>query len=259
MTLLAALLAFLIGITLGLLGGGGSILTVPVFVYALDYEPKLAIAMSLPVVGGAAFVGAVRHWMLGHVDLRTALPFGVTAMVAAYAGARIARFLPAQLQLVILGAVMVGAAVSMLRPSRALAALPPDAIAPHTDSERSRLELAGLGVAVGLLTGIVGVGGGFLIVPALVLLGGVTMSHAVGTSLLIIAMNTVTGFLGYQGTVVIDWGVVLRFGGVAALGILAGTSLMRFVDQRTLKRAFAVLLLAIAAWILWQSRFALLN
>lgn len=259
MTFLAALLAFLIGITLGLLGGGGSILTVPVFVYALDYEPKLAIAMSLPVVGGAALVGAVRHWMMGHVDLRTALPFGAAAMVAAYAGARLARFVPAEAQLIILGVVMAGAAISMLRPPRAPERLPGDTLAPHTDAELSRLKLAGLGVVVGMLTGIVGVGGGFLIVPALVVLGGVAMTHAVGTSLLLIAMNTVTGFLGHRGTVDVDWGVVLRFGGAAAAGILVGTAMIKLVDQRTLKRAFAVLLLAIAAWILWQNRFAFLN
>lgn len=259
MTFLAASLAFLIGITLGLLGGGGSILTVPVFVYALGYEPKLAIAMSLPVVGGAALVGAARHWRMGNVDLRSALPFGAAAMVAAYAGARLARFIPAPAQLITLAVVMLAAALSMLRPPRALGAVPDGAIAPHTDSERSRLELAGLGLVVGTLTGIVGVGGGFLIVPALVVLGGLPMTHAVGTSLLLIAMNTITGFVGYQGTVDVDWGIVLMFGGLAALGILAGSAMMRFVDQRTLKRAFAVLLVAIAAWILWQNRLVLVT
>jgi uncharacterized membrane protein YfcA len=257
-TLLAALLAFLIGITLGLLGGGGSILTVPVFAYALDYDPKAAIAMSLPVVGGAALVGAYRHWRMGHVDLRTALPFGLAAMLAAFVGARLARFIPGDIQLAVLGIVMLGAAFSMLRPPRALAQLPDGAVAPHTDAELSRLKLTGLGLFVGLLTGIVGVGGGFLIVPALVLLGGVMMKHAVGTSLLLIAANAFSGYLGYHGTVDVDWGVVLRFGSVAAGGILAGSAMIRHVDQGTLKRAFAVLLFAIAAWVLWQNRTAFL-
>jgi hypothetical protein len=261
-TLLAALLAFVVGITLGLLGGGGSILTVPIFVYALHYEPKLAIAMSLPVVGGAAFVGAVRHWSLGHVDIRSALPFGLAAMASAYGGALLARPIPGALQLAILAVVMIAAAVSMLRPARAAAGTPSArAVAPGPGQAdpRSRLELVGLGVIVGLLTGIVGVGGGFLIVPALVLLGGLPMTHAVGTSLLVIAMNAVTGFLGYRSTVDVDWGMVLRFGAVAAVGILAGSALIRFVDQRTLRRSFAVLLIAVAGWILWQNRTVFLT
>lgn len=244
MTLLAALLAFVIGITLGMLGGGGSILTVPVFVYVMGYDPKVAIAMSLPVVGGAALVGAVKHWHMGHVDLRMAVPFGAAAMVAAYGGARLARFVSGEVQLVVLAVVMAAAAVSMFR-----RAAPTPAVAPGF-----RAGLLGIAAIVGALTGIVGVGGGFLIVPALVVLGGVSMSAAVGTSLLVISMNTLSGFLGYQGTVDIPWGVVVPFGALAAAGIFAGTALIRFVDQRTLKRAFAVLLLLIAALILWQSR-----
>lgn len=248
MTLLAALLAFVIGITLGMLGGGGSILTVPVFVYVMGYDPKVAIAMSLPVVGGAALVGAVKHWHMGHVDLRMAVPFGAAAMVAAYGGARLARFVSGEVQLVVLAVVMAAAAISMFR-----RAAPTPAIAPSV-APGFRAGLLGIAAIVGALTGIVGVGGGFLIVPALVVLGGVSMSAAVGTSLLVISMNTLSGFLGYQGTVDIPWGVVVPFGALAAAGIFAGTALIRFVDQRTLKRAFAVLLLLIAALILWQSR-----
>ncbi|MHB1297615.1 MAG: sulfite exporter TauE/SafE family protein [Gemmatimonadaceae bacterium] len=246
MTLLATVLAFVIGITLGLLGGGGSILTVPVFVYVMGYDPKVAIAMSLPVVGGAALVGAVRHWHMGHVDLRMAVPFGAAAMIAAYAGARVARFVSGEVQLIVLAVVMAAAAISMFRRG---APTPSAAPAPGF-----RAGLLGIAATVGVLTGIVGVGGGFLIVPALVVLGGVSMSAAVGTSLLVISMNTLSGFLGYQGTVDIPWGVVVPFGALAAAGIFAGAALIRFVDQRTLKRAFAVLLLLIASLILWQSR-----
>lgn len=245
MTPLAWILAFIVGITLGLLGGGGSILTVPIFVYVLGFDPKVAIAMSLPVVGGASLVGAVRHWSLGHVSLRMALTFGVAAMAAAFGGARLARLIPGTVQLVLLGVVMASAALAMLRP-----------LMPAADTETPRslrlVELLGLGVLVGTMTGVVGVGGGFLIVPALVVLGGVPMTHAVGTSLLVIAMNTVTGFAGYHGTVDVPWGVVLRFGGAAAAGILVGAALTKRVDQRLLRRAFALLLFMVAAWILWN-------
>lgn len=258
MTPLAWTLALLIGITLGLLGGGGSILTVPVFVYVMGLDPKAAIAMSLPVVGGAALVGVVRHWALGNVALRTALPFGLAAMAAAFLGARVARYIPGTAQLVILGLVMAAAAASMLRPPRlgARAGSPgaddPPAGAPVPAPLR-RAELLALGALVGALTGIVGVGGGFLIVPALVVLGGMPMTHAVGTSLLVIAMNTLTGFIGYAGTVAIDWGVVLRFGGAAAAGILVGSALTTRVGQQALRKAFALLLFIVAALILWQS------
>ena len=257
MSFTAGVLALLIGITLGLLGGGGSILTVPVFVYALGFEPKLAIAMSLPVVGGAALVGAARHWMIGNVTLRTALPFGAAAMVSAFLGAKLAQFVPGTVQLVILAVVMLGAAFSMFRNAAAVAplALPALPALPAEDSNRRRIwKLIAIGTVVGMLTGLVGVGGGFLIVPALVLLAGVAMSQAVGTSLLLIAMNTLTGFIGYQGTVEIPWGFVVKFGALTAVGILVGSSMLRFVSQRLLKRSFAVLLVFVSAFILWQSR-----
>lgn len=233
-----------------MLGGGGSILTVPVFVYVLGFEPKLAIAMSLPVVGGAALVGAVRHWMLGNVNLRMALPFGAAAMVAAFLGAKAAVFVPGAVQLMILAVVMLGASFSMYRNADAVAPLVPPADPEH----RPVRKLLAIGTVVGLLTGLVGVGGGFLIVPALVLLAGVAMSQAVGTSLLLIAMNTLTGFLGYQGTVEFPWMFVLQFGAFTAAGLLAGSALLPFVSQRALKRSFAVLLVIVAVFILWQNR-----
>lgn len=245
MTPLAAVLALVIGLTLGLLGGGGSILTVPVFVYALGLEPKRAIAMSLPVVGGAALVGAVQHWRKGNVVLRTALPFGAAAMLGAFLGARLAGGLNGHIQLALFAVVMLGAAVSMLRSAKRSEPVTPRA-APSWPA------LLAIGVGVGSVTGLAGAGGGFLIVPALVVLGGLSMAHAVGTSLLVIAMNTLSGFLGYQGSVDVDWSLVVWFGGVTAVGILAGSALVSHVPQRALKIAFAVLLLLIGSWILFQ-------
>lgn len=247
MSLLAACLALLIGITLGLLGGGGSTLTVPVFVYALGYEPKLAIAMSLPVVGGASLVGAVRHWMLGNIDLRVVLPFGVAAMAGAFAGSQAARFLSGTTQLMLFAIVLAAAAFSMFR----------NAGVPEPEERgeaTASLSLLGVGVACGALTGLVGVGGGFLMVPALVILGRVRMHKAVGTSLLVIAMNTVAAYFGYHDVVDVPWDFVFRFGLVMVVGILAGSAFIRSVPQHVLKRAFAILLLCIALLILWQNR-----
>jgi uncharacterized membrane protein YfcA len=245
MSPLAVLLALIIGLTLGLLGGGGSILTVPVFVYALGLEPKRAIAMSLPVVGGAALVGAFQHWRKGNVILGTALPFGAAAMAGAFLGARLAGGINGHIQLAMFAVVMLGAAISMIRSAqRSEPATPRD--------KPSWGALLAIGVGVGSVTGLVGAGGGFLIVPALVILGGLPMSHAVGTSLLVISMNTLSGFLGYQGAVDVDWPLVGAFGGVTAVGIVAGSALVSHVPQRTLKVAFAVLLLLIGSWILFQ-------
>lgn len=253
MSIVAIVLALVIGITLGLLGGGGSILTVPVFVYALGLDPKRAIAMSLPVVGGAALVGALQHWRKGNVALRTALPFGLAAMAGAFAGARLATGINGHVQLAIFSLVMLAAAVSMLRSARADRLAAPRAAEGATPDAAPRWpSLLGIGVGVGAVTGLVGAGGGFLIVPALVILGGLSMAQAVGTSLLVIAMNTASGFLGYQGSVDIDWALVLRFGSVTAIGILVGSSLVPLVPQRALKQAFAVLLLVVGSMILYQ-------
>lgn len=259
MTPLGAALALAIGITLGLLGGGGSILTVPTFVYALGLEPKHAIAMSLPVVGGAAAVGAFQHWRRGGIALHTALPFGAAAMSGAFLGARLAHQLEGRTQLGLLAITMLAAATSMLRSSRQPTTGAPvnaRAEAPEAQPRRTPWALPLIGVAVGALTGLVGAGGGFLIVPALVILGGVSMHEAVGTSLLVITMNTAAAFAGYNGAVAIDWGLVLPFGGCTALGILLGARLITRVPARTLKLSFAILLALIGALILWQNTHA---
>jgi uncharacterized membrane protein YfcA len=242
------LFAIIIGLALGTLGGGGSILTVPVLVYALGYDPKLAIAMSLPVVGTAALVGVVSHWRAGNVRLQAAAEFGSVAMVGSYSGARASQLLSGRVQLLILGLVMVAAAVSMLR--SAASSAPGDAALapPH------RLLMLTVGFGVGLLTGVIGIGGGFLIVPALVILGRVPMKAAVGTSLLVIAMNSASGYLGHHGQGDVPWAFVVRFTAVAVVGIIAGTAMVRHIPTHQLKRAFALMLVVIGVLILWQNR-----
>ncbi|MEO5579522.1 MAG: sulfite exporter TauE/SafE family protein, partial [Gemmatimonadaceae bacterium] len=165
-------LAALIGISLGLMGGGGSILTVPVLVYVLGFAAKPAIAMSLPVVGVTSLVGAVSHWRAGNVEVRTALYFGVIAMAGSYFGARVSSMMPGTIQLTVLSAVIIVAAASMMR------SMKPRAMPAGTETRRIRVPLwrtTAVGLAIGALTGAVGIGGGFLIVPALVLMGGVPM------------------------------------------------------------------------------------
>ena len=250
MLTLALALAALIGLTLGLLGGGGSILTVPVLVYVLGYAAKPAIVMSLPVVGVTSLVGALLHWRLGNVRVGTAVAFGLLAMLGAFVGAKFAALLSGSAQLVLLAVVMLAAAVSMLRGRRN----------ESTDSLRGTRPqltlLVPVALGVGVLTGLVGIGGGFLVVPALVLLARVPMREAVGTSLLVIAMNSGAGFVGYLGTVSIDWQFLAGFTAVAVIGALAGTALASRVPQATLKRVFAVFLLLLSAFVLYKNRDA---
>jgi uncharacterized membrane protein YfcA len=239
-------LAFVIGLTLGLFGGGGSILTVPVFVYVLGYDPKLAIVMSFPVVGATSLVGAIGHWRAGNVRLSGALLFGLVAMAGAYGGARASGLLDGREQLLILGVVMAAAAAMMLRSAWRESA----EVAEQRVPSRALYLVA---LAVGALTGTIGIGGGFLLVPALVVFGRVPMREAVGTSLLVIAMNCVSGYAGQRGVREVPWLFVITFSAVAIAGILTGTRLARFVPQRDLKRGFAVLLLVIAVLVIWQN------
>ena len=253
MTALGLALAALIGLSLGMLGGGGSTLTVPVFVYVLGFDPKAAIAMSLPVVGATSLVGAASHWRSGQVQVRTAVLFGLVAMAGSFLSARLlAPRVSATLQLALLAIVMLAAAVSMFRNAggrkHAEGHAPLPAPVPL---------LAIVALGVGTLTGLVGIGGGFLIVPALVLLARVPMKQAVGTSLLVIAMNTFSGWAGYAAHTDVPWGFLAAFTAVAIAGILGGAHLTRFVSQAQLKRAFAVFLLCVGAFILYQNRHAL--
>lgn len=244
-------LAALIGLSLGTLGGGGSTLTVPIFVYVMGFEAKRAIAMSFPVVGGTSLVGALSHWRHGNVRWRTAFIFGIVAMVASFASAHLlAPLLAGETQLLLLGAVMLVAAISMFRNAGGRRELADAA----EDATLSWPLLSGTAIVVGMLTGLLGVGGGFLIVPALALLAHMPIKPAVGTSLVIIAMNTLSGYLGYAGTVDVPWGFVLGFTAIAVVGILVGTRVVHAATPAQLKRAFAIFLLLVGAFVLYQNR-----
>lgn len=250
MTILGLGLAALIGVSLGLLGGGGSILTVPILVYVLDFGAKESIVMSLGVVGTVSLFGALSHWRAGNVNLRMALLFGVFAMAGAFGGAKLAAYVSGPAQLTLFAGVMLAAAASMFRRRE------PDARAGGEARTRSLplLATAAVGVGVGALTGLVGVGGGFLIVPALVLLARVPMKEAVGTSLLVIAMNSASGLTGYLGQVEVPWGFMALFTSVAIAGTFAGTHLARLVSADQLRRAFAGFLVVMGGLILYENR-----
>jgi uncharacterized protein len=238
-------LALLIGVALGLLGGGGSILAVPVLVYVAQQDAKAAIAMSLLVVGVTSAAGAISHARAGRVQWRTAAIFGAAGMAGAYGGGRLAAFIPGTWLLVAFALMMAVTAVAMLRgrdtptPRDGRAALPV-------------LRIVVDGLVVGVVTGLVGAGGGFLIVPALVLLGGLPMATAVGTSLVIIAMKSGAGLLGYLASTSIDWSLAAAVTAAAVVGsVVAGRFAGRVPEQR-LRRAFGWFVAVMAVGVLVQ-------
>ncbi|MEW5917476.1 MAG: sulfite exporter TauE/SafE family protein [Gemmatimonadota bacterium] len=243
-------LGLIVGFVLGLLGGGGSILAVPIFLYVLRVEPKPAIAMSLAVVGLSAFIGFLTHWRQGTVALRVALPFGLFAMIGAYVTARMAGFVPAEVQLGLFACFAFAAAIFMLRDARKAAPVDDESERPHNPHFSPKLIPQALGV--GALTALVGAGGGFAIVPALVLIADVPVRPAVGSSLLIITLNAASGFLGYIGQVPLDWSLIGGFGVCAGIGAVIGTRFIRRVPQRRIKQAFAILILALGAYLVVQ-------
>nr|WP_199035508.1 sulfite exporter TauE/SafE family protein [Glycomyces salinus] len=223
--------AVAIGILLGLLGGGGSILTVPALVYLAGVEAKAAIAMSLFIVGATSLAAIGVHARAGRVRWRTGLLFGAAGMVGAYSGGRIAEYVPGQVLLGGFAVMTVLTAVAMIRRRTD----PDPEVAP---ARRPIARILAEGMAVGLVTGLVGAGGGFLVVPALVLLGGLPMSAAIGTSLLVIGAKSFAGLAGYLHATAIDWPLTLAMTAVAIAGSLVGSGLAGRIDPALLRRGF---------------------
>ncbi len=251
-----------VGLSLGLLGSGGAILTAPILVYLVGHDEKSAIAESLAIVGAIAVAGVIRAAMQKRVDFRSAALLAVPGIVGTYAGAHAAKFIPGAVQLVLLSVLMLTAATLMLRSRPALPASLPESLHPPAAPARGPLWVIALqGIALGLATGLVGVGGGFLIVPVLVLLRKLPMPIAIGTSLAIIAVNSTTGFLKYlsmlgdqtgpSGVALhIDWNIIGVFIALGVAGSLIGNALASRIRQNTLKRIFAVFLVVMAGYIL---------
>ena len=247
----------IIGIVLGLIGGGGSILTVPVFVYLLYVNPVTATAYSLFVVGVSALVGAIRNIQKGLVDFKTAIVFSIPAFIAVYITRKfIVPAIPDTLFtlgeytvskntgiMVFFALIMLIASFSMIRNNN------------KEDKPRQVVKLNFPlifieGFIVGLLTGVVGAGGGFLIIPALVLLAKLPMKKAVATSLLIIAIKSLIGFIGDIETMSIEWNFLLSFTAVSIAGIFIGVWLNKFIDGSKLKKGFGWFVLLMAIYII---------
>jgi uncharacterized membrane protein YfcA len=237
-------LSVVVGLSLGVLGGGGSILTVPILVYVAGMDAKTAIATSLLVVGVTSAAGAVSHARAGRVRWRTGLLFGAAGMVGAFTGGTLGGHVPGDVLLVAFAAMMVATSLAMLR-GRSAPTKPA-----HTELPVLRVLVDGL--VVGLVTGLVGAGGGFLVVPALALLGGLPMPVAVGTSLVVIAMKSFAGLGGYLATVQLDWGLAAGVTAAAVVGSVLGGRLVGRIPEVALRKAFGWFVLAMGTFVLLE-------
>ena len=240
--------ALMVGLALGMLGSGGSILTVPILVYLVGEPDKLAIAESLAIVGLIALVAAIPYGLKRQIDWSKVLLFGLPGMAGTYLGAYLSQWVPGVWQLGLFAVVMLIAAYMMFRP-------PALEATPH---KRAPLKIGLDGLLVGVVTGLVGVGGGFLIVPALVLLGGLPMHLAVGTSLLIVAMKSASGFYKYlhllpQQGYTLNYDIVLLFAALGIAGSFLGGHIAATIPQLALRRGFAGFLVLMGGFILWQN------
>ena len=250
MTVVVAL-GLVIGVLLGLLGGGGSILAVPALVYGAGEPLARAVPASLLVVGISSAAALLPRLRGGQIRWRIALLFGAAGMLAAFAGAAVNRLLPEDVVLLGFAALMIAAGVRMLRPTGDAGgdcALPGGGVNWRGCLPKS----IGSGIAVGFLTGLFGVGGGFLIIPALVLLLGLPMAVAIGTSLVIVTLNSAAGFTAHAGSVPLDWQLLAAFTGAAVAGSLLAGRFTERVDAQRLQRGFAVLVLGTAAVVVGQ-------
>jgi hypothetical protein len=249
--------AFFIGVVLGLIGGGGSILTVPVLVYLMYINPVTATAYSLFVVGLASLVGALQNMKKGLVDFRTAIVFAIPAFIAVYLTRKfIVPAIPENLFsvgdfmmtkgvgiMLFFALIMLLASFSMIRSNS-------KEIVEEKEVTYNYPLIMIEGLVIGVLTGLVGAGGGFLIIPALVLLAKLPMKKAVATSLLIIAIKSLIGFIGDVENLEIDWKFLSLFTGLSVIGIFIGTWLSKFIDGKKLKKGFGWFVLVMAVYII---------
>ena len=259
-TILGYIGALFIGVVLGLIGGGGSILTVPVLVYLLHINPVTATAYSLFVVGASSLVGAIQNIQKKLVDFRTAIVFAIPAFIAVYSTRKfIVPAIPEQL--FTLGsfvvtkniAIMVFFAIIMLLASFSMIKDKRDNSQNENESVAYNYPLIIVeGIVVGILTGIVGAGGGFLIIPALVLLAKLPMKKAVATSLLIIAIKSLIGFIGDVENLEIDWNFLFVFTIISIIGIFIGGYISNFIEGKKLKKAFGWFVLLMGIYIIYK-------
>lgn len=244
--LLSLVIGFGIGGSLGLLGGGGSILTVPALVYLVGQTPQVAVTTSLAIVGANSVLGALFHRSQGTLNWRVALVFGGTGMVVSYFAAGLSKQVSPSLLMVAFALLMLLVGILLVRQK------PSPLHKPEIEQLKLWKVLVG-GAGVGLLTGILGVGGGFLIVPALVMLIGMPMHQAVGTSLVVIAMNSLAGLLGHLSGITLDVPLITVFITAGLMGTFAGARLSRRVDAGLLRKAFAIFVIGLAVFLLYDN------
>jgi uncharacterized membrane protein YfcA len=262
MEIIGYIASLLIGVSLGLIGGGGSILTVPVLVYLFGVNPVLATAYSLFIVGATSLVGTYPKYKGGEVNFKTALIFGIPSIISVFATrAFIVPAIPIEvftigdfvitkslLMMMLFAILMVFASVSMIRDKKQKTEEP---VKQQFNYPMIMLE----GTVVGLLTGLVGAGGGFLIIPALVLFSKLPMKQAIGTSLLIIAAKSLIGFTGDLGKQTMDWTLLLTVTGLAIVGIFIGNALSKKVSAGSLKKGFGWFVLIMGIYIIVKELF----
>ncbi len=238
---LALALASIVGLSLGLFGGGGSILMVPLLSYVAGLPAKEAIATSLLVVGATSAASLIPHARKANVRWKQGMVFAATSMLGAFGGGLLASGIPAQLLMLGFAIIMLASARGMIRGRK------------NTGSATQPLWLsAPVGLGIGMVTGLVGAGGGFLLVPALALLAGLSMQQAVGTSLLVITLNSITGLAGQLNSVALDWRLAAGLATTAILGSLIGARLSRRIDERALRKGFGYFVLAMGVFVLSQ-------
>jgi uncharacterized membrane protein YfcA len=244
MNAIALLGAIGIGLSLGLTGAGGSILTLPVLVYLAGVPPREAVGLSLLIVGSAALTGAIQRARAGEMHLKAAGMFVISGMSGAYLGSKLTHLLSPEALMMSFAALMAAVAVKMLLPAQST-------IQPAPECKPLRCLMAGLGV--GVLTGFLGVGGGFLLMPALVKFARLPIRMATGTSLAIISCNSAAGFLSHLDDAAVPWSLALWFSLIAAAGVLVGGKMASKLPEKQLKRAFGLLVLATAVFVLWKA------
>lgn len=244
--LIGLFLSGLIGLSLGLIGGGGSIITVPVLVYVIGIEAREAVGMSLAVVGATSLIGAFFHHRRGNVEMKTALLFGAAGITGALAGSPLTRLFSPSALLLAFALLMLIIAIVMLRRSRS--GKSNEAV--ETPSQPQIWKALAAGFGVGVLTGFLGVGGGFLIVPALVMFGGLPMKKAIGTSLFVIFLNSAAGLVGHAGGNHFDWSLAALVTLLAVAGTIGGTLLSHRIAAGKLQTGFAALVLATAFFLI---------
>lgn len=245
MLILKLALGFGIGLALGLLGGGGSILTVPALVYLVGQSPQSAMTTSLAIVGMNSLMGALMHRAQRTLDWKVAISFGTAGMLASYLSANISGQWSSETLLIIFALLMLIVGTMLFRR--------PDHGEEAAYSPKPVWVVLAGGAGIGVLTGVLGVGGGFLIVPALVMLVGLPIQIAVGTSLVVIAMNSLAGFLGHVGTGSLDLPLTLIFAAAGLLGTFAGTKLSGRISSLKLQKAFAGFVIALAFFLLYDN------